>query len=86
MKTYKIESLSDLLKVPADRRDAMLADMKAWMEFHDSIGVPPELTTVRSFTWQDDGKVGMGSATLRYTDATVVVTPEGVTVTEGCTQ
>lgn len=59
-KQYRIESLGDFLKLPADRiEDCMreltghLLEMRMTL---DSFNLEPQGNEVKSFTWDDDGK------------------------------
>ncbi|MBF6687479.1 hypothetical protein HN258_04760 [Acinetobacter baumannii] len=57
---YKIESLGDFLKIPADRIKDCLAELGdhlfAMRQTIDNFGVEPTGNEVKSFTWEDDGK------------------------------
>jgi hypothetical protein len=65
--TYEIRELADFASVPADRRDAMLADFKQFIELLDAqrpvIELAKEIGGVRlTFKWIDDGDVGCKGA------------------------
>lgn len=74
--TYTIRTIADLFDVPRDRWDAMLLDLRAWMDFTadgraDALtkGLSAELgakvTPMHQFHWRDDGVVGFnGTVTL----------------------
>ncbi|QNY28439.1 hypothetical protein IC763_05920 [Acinetobacter seifertii] len=57
---YKIESLGDFLKIPADRIKDCLAELGEHLfsmrQTIDNFGVEPTGDEVKSFTWEDDGK------------------------------
>lgn len=57
---YKIESLDDFLKIPADRIKDCLAELGDHLfemrQTIDNFGVEPTGNEVKSFTWEDDGK------------------------------
>lgn len=58
---YKINHISDILKVPEDKFDAFLVDLRIWADMArpmhaalDAAGVDP-LDYRHSFEWIDDG-------------------------------
>lgn len=57
---YKIESLGDFLKIPADRIKDCLEELGehlfAMRQTIDNFGVEPTGNEVKTFTWEDDGK------------------------------
>lgn len=57
---YEIVQVTDLFRVPPDKRDACLTDLRLWMEMRDALdallsGVQSAEPPV-SFIWIDDGK------------------------------
>ena len=68
---YRIASLADFAAVPADRLDACLADFKAFLSYANQTGsqlaelfgsaAEGLISVGESFTWIDDGKVGIGA-------------------------
>lgn len=73
--TYTIRTIADLFDVPRDRWDAMLIDLRAWMDFMAdgadahakelSAKFGAKVTPMQQFHWCDDGVVGFnGGVTL----------------------
>jgi hypothetical protein len=75
--TYEIRELADFASVPADRRDAMLADFKQFIELLDAQRPVIDLAKAIggnvgiTFKWIDDGDVGCKSAfvTMKFGEA-----------------
>ena len=76
---YTIRTIADLFDVPRDRWDAMLVDLRAWMDLTadtvDALAgqlsehLGTEVTPMKQFTWCDDGVVGFnGTVTLHIAD------------------
>lgn len=60
-KEYRIRSIVDMLAVPADRRDALLADVGAWLALREDVQlkVPADRLSIEDMlVWSDDGTVG----------------------------
>lgn len=54
--TYRIETITDMLKVPADRRPAMLRDIETMLLMQDFVcGGDSPLAVIGAITWTDDG-------------------------------
>ncbi len=68
-KQYVIEKPSDFLAVPADRRDAMLADLRGWIALMGNLqeqGLFEQgIVSIGNFIWVDDGKPGCSSLQIR---------------------
>ena len=65
---YVIEKITDLLNVPADKWDGLLADVRSWMQLRFDMardfGPLIEaglLTLPERMTWIADGRVGLRS-------------------------
>lgn len=72
--TYRIETLSDMLKVPADRRAAMFRDLETALELHEfTFGEEAATTPLTEITWTDDGDP---SVALSDTDGNHILTLE----------
>lgn len=65
---YKIETISDFLKVPEDKRAACLDDFTEWMSMVDNADLHVKLNSLagvecsigqKSFIWVDDGICGI---------------------------
>ncbi len=67
---YPIETLADFLTVPEPLIDACLADFKQWLELarntasitsqvNQALGTADAAFLMHSFTWIDDGAVGI---------------------------
>ena len=77
IKTYPIETLSDMCAIPADRRHAFLADLLTWMvwreEVHTQLNIIYDGVTCGkpsvsgSFMWVDDGIEGIAGINLTIT-------------------
>jgi len=76
-KRYKISKISDILDVPEDRLDAMFSDMREWYRHAKQMKtVDSENVSIsKTFTWIDDGIVGVSHAS--------VVLPNGTTIDVG---
>ena len=64
---YEITTLADLMKVPADKWDELLADLRIWMDLRASAAPLVEaglLEIGETMTWVDDGKRGLNSLNL----------------------
>lgn len=63
---YHVSHISDLFKVPADRQEACLKDLSAWMDFNrelqNDIKIPKGVLV--EFTWVDDGEEGLSAFTI----------------------
>ncbi|MCE6007617.1 hypothetical protein [Acinetobacter soli] len=59
-KQYRIESLSDFLKLPANRIEECMRELTghllAMRMTLDSFDLEPQGNEIKSFTWDDDGK------------------------------
>jgi hypothetical protein len=65
---YRIVTLADLFMVPRDRWDALLADLREWMNYHQDHAdetaaevaklLGCDATPLRIMTWCDDNVVG----------------------------
>lgn len=67
--TYRIETIADLLTVPADRVDALLVDLRSYLTMVRPLAdhlnaaasaatggrVPEAMRLIPAFTWLDDG-------------------------------
>lgn len=81
---YKIRTMADLLEVPRDRWDAMLVDLRAWMDFSadsaDAIAkevsekLGAEAKPMKQFIWCDDGVVGFNGEVVVHVDCELSVT------------
>ena len=75
VKTYPIETLSDMCAIPADRRQAFLADLLAWLawreELHTQLNIifdgAARVKPSISFMWVDDGIEGIAGINLTIT-------------------
>lgn len=79
--TYTIRTIADLFDVPRDRWDAMLLDLRAWMDFMADGGADAcakglsaelgaKVTPMQQFDWCDDGVVGFnGTVKLHLAEA-----------------
>lgn len=66
---YIIRTVKDFLTVPADKREAMLADFIVWMDMADRLAEvfdPSELTVIDHFRWKDDGITGCSEINLHF--------------------
>jgi len=53
---YRIETISDLLKVPAEKRAACFLCIESAIQLHElAFGAEATSTPVRAFIWTDDG-------------------------------
>lgn len=64
IKEYEITAIADLLKVPDDKLDDCLADLKIWLGVRKTYDELPdvfrELVTLQdTMTWKDDGIRGV---------------------------
>lgn len=74
-KSYRIEHISDLLKVPADRRAACLAELPDWLAIAEMMPVlmGDEIPILaQSFIWNDDGEPGVRSIQINGEDGLTV--------------
>lgn len=59
-KQYRIETLGDFLKIPADRIEECMKELACHLTAMrmtiDNFGLEPQGNEVKSFTWEDDGK------------------------------
>lgn len=63
MTTYEIDRISDLLKVPIERRDACLREIEYALALHDlAFGEKSATVEIGPIRWTDDGN---SSVTLR---------------------
>lgn len=65
---YEIRTVKDFLKVPASKREAMLADFNGWLEMTSMVDLlfrPEILTSGDSFKWVDDGVSGISGFNIR---------------------
>jgi hypothetical protein len=53
--SYRIDTLSDMLAVPANRRAAMFRDLEYALSLHDFALGEYESEGLVGFTWNDDG-------------------------------
>lgn len=53
-KEYEIATVSDLLKIPKDRRYAFISEMPALFAFMDLTAIPG--VGLERIVWRDDGK------------------------------
>lgn len=75
---YPIRTVNDFLTVPADRREAMLADLSEWMKLRDRIAplvAAGQLEVPDVFRWLDDGAVGLSQINITI-QASVTDKPE----------
>ncbi len=73
-KTYRIETISDLLMVPMDRREDCVRNMLYMLALHElTFGAEAATTELKSLTWTDDGN---NNVTLRGSDGVDVVSLE----------
>lgn len=53
--TYRIETIKDMLQVPADRREAMFRELEFSLALCEL--TRGDRASLESFTWIDDGKI-----------------------------
>ena len=51
--TYRIDRITDLLQVPADRREQCLLELRLLLDLTEFGGVTPVMA--KGFIWADDG-------------------------------
>lgn len=62
--TYRIRTLADICAIPADRREAFVADLVEWLRVREALAeavstmVGEQLPPSVEFIWKDDGIVG----------------------------
>lgn len=64
IKQYEITTIADLLKVPDDKLDECLADLKLWLDIRRTHEKLPEvfremLSMSNTMVWNDDGVRGI---------------------------
>lgn len=71
---YRIETLADILAVPADKHDALLAHLAAWIQYRAKMlealgkfGVAELVQMPPVMTWVDDGVTGLSSLRVTIT-------------------
>jgi hypothetical protein len=71
---YRIETLADIFTVPADKHDALLADLAAWLKYRADmldalrkVGVGDLVEMPPVMTWVDDGVTGLSSLCVTIT-------------------
>lgn len=57
MKTYQIQSVTDMLQLSREEFHRMLPDLCAWWEMAKLVQSVPEAQNI-GFEWTDDGAVG----------------------------
>lgn len=71
-KTYRIESVADFALIPADRRDACLADFRVFLGVSEAartiLGVEGVKVIGEVFDWTDDGKSEITDIVIEGTD------------------
>ena len=56
-KEYRIETVNDMLKIPADKVDHFLVDLRNYLNTINHLKtLADEVDTGGGFTWVDDGK------------------------------
>lgn len=87
-KQYRIETLGDFLKIPADRIEDCMKELACHLTAIrmtiDNFGLEPQGNEVKSFTWDDDGKENLAiKATVGDELIEVKFTKEPKADTEG---
>ena len=56
--TYRIETIADMLKVPAERRGAMLHELEQGLLLYElALGDEPDAPAMTAMEWTDDGEM-----------------------------
>lgn len=67
MKEYKIESVTDIAKIPADRMDAFYEDLKVYVSaVRDAPEMLQGIIKNTGMVWCDDGEVGIKGLQVKF--------------------
>ena len=66
MSTYQLSTISDLLRIPSDRRAECFKELEIALQLHElAFGDAANKTPIETLTWVDDGDA---SASIKSTD------------------